>query len=505
MAKQSEGRYNLLFLMTDQQRFDALSRAGNSILDTPNLDRLANQGAYFENAYTCCPVCVPARMAMLTGCSIETTGVRMNAEAKDENVTADSPIQALRTYDEVLMRNGYVGEYYGKWHSPAIRAYAYENRPIGIAGTRSHPELGLGLAGIYRAYLDEHSPERPAREGELVEVGTHRPYRPDPIDVRYGVPESEWVNIAQSGEYGCLDVPREHTRNAFDADRTMDALRRRKDETFTIHCSFGPPHPPMVTTEYYHSQFDPQKMLLPENYGDPMENSPYRAPWLGMEHYRNPDTVGYMIANYYAMVKEIDDQVGRILNTLDDLGLTDRTLVIFTSDHGEMLGDHGMHSKFIFYEASAHIPLMMRLPGIIPAGSVVSAPVSQHHFFATILDYLEVQDPGSSNGQSLRGLVDGNGWDGPDFAVSEWARPNVPNFMVRTNRWKFMFARDAESQAVDALYDLENDPLEMNNLIGNNPDRSEHRKQAEEMKERLVSWLASVHSPHTEGVKARPV
>ena len=505
MTEEKNGKYNLLFLMTDQQRFDALSRAGNSVLDTPNLDRFATEGTYFENAYTCCPVCVPARMAMLTGRSIENTGVRINDDARDENVTADSLVQGIRTYDEVLMENGYCGEYYGKWHSPWVRAAAYENRPIGVAGIRSHPELGLGLSGIYREYLDQHSPERPAREGEMIEPGAQRAYRPDPIDVRYDVPESEWGKFSQQGVFGCLDVPREHSRNAFDTDRTIDAIGRRKDEAFTIHCSFGPPHPPFVNVEHYHSQFDPKKMPLPEDFEDPMENSPYRPQWLRMGHYRNPETIGYMIANYYAMVKEIDDQVGRILKTLDDLELTENTLVIFTSDHGEMLGNHGMNSKFIFYEASAHIPLMMRLPGIIPAGCVVSDPISQHHYFETILDYTGVQDSRNSDGQSLRGLIEGDGWDGPDFAVSEWPRPDVPNFMLRTDRWKLMFARDPESSAVDALYDLENDHLELNNLIGSNPDRISHLKQAEEMKERLVSWLTSVESPHVEGVKARPV
>lgn len=489
---------NLLYLMTDQQRFDALSTAGNTVLHTPNIDKLAHEGVYFENAYSCCPVCVPARMAMLTGTSIYNNGVRRNDDARDENIKPDSLIHTVRTYDEVLIANGYRGEYYGKWHSPAARALAYANRPIGMAGQRAHPELGVGLSGIYRAYLDEHVPERSAREGELVDKGSGRFYRPDPIDERYGVSDPTQEYNSQAGMYGCIDIPREHTRNAFDADRTMDALDRMKDEPFTLHCSFGPPHPPMVSTEYYHSQFDAKDMPLPRSFNDSMEDSPYRGKWEGLGHYRNPDTIGYAIANYYAMVKEVDDQVGRILDKLDALGLTDRTLVVFTSDHGEMLGDHGMNGKFVFYEESVHIPLIMRLPGVIPAGTVVTEPVSQRDFFATFLDYLNVPDPGSE-GYSLRGLIEGNGWDGGDFVVAEWPHSNVPGFMVRTKRWKLMFGIEADASSVDALYDLENDSLEMDNVIGR------YCEKAGQLKDCLVSWLEAVKSPYLDGVKARSI
>jgi len=489
---------NLLYLMSDQQRFDALSCAGNTVLDTPNIDRLAREGVYFENAYSCCPVCVPARMAMLTGTSIYTNGVITNTDARDENITPDSLIHNVKTYDEVLIENGYRGEYYGKWHSPAVRALAYANRPIGMAGQGPHPELGLGLSGIYKAYLAEHVPERPAREGEVVDRGNGRFYQPDPIDERFGATDPFTPHSSQAGMFGCDSIPREHTRNVFDADRTMDALERMKDEPFTLHCSFGPPHPPFVSTEYYHSQFDAKDMPLPRSFNDPMEDSPYRQKWEGMGHYRNRDTVGYMIANYYAMVKEIDDQMGRILDKLDELELTDRTLVVFTSDHGEMLGSHGMNSKFIFYEESVHIPLIVRLPGVIPEGAVVVEPVSQHNFFATFLDYLSVPDH-NSQGYSLRGLIEGNVWSGDDFVVSEWPHSNVPGFMVRTQRWKLMFGRSSDASSVDGLYDLEYDPLEISNVIGQQPE------QAQDLKDKLVSWLERVQSPHLEGVKARAI
>ena len=113
-----------------------------------------------------------------------------------------------------------------------------------------------------------------------------------------------------------------------------------------------------------------------------------------------------MSSIYYGMISEVDDWVGKILKRLDELGLADHTLVIFTSDHGEMLGDHGLHSKMVFYEGSAHVPLLMRLPGVIPAGTVVRTPASQLDMFATILEYLN-QPAHPSAGQSLRPCIEG--------------------------------------------------------------------------------------------------
>ena len=140
----------------------------------------------------------------------------------------------------------------------------------------------------------------------------------------------------------------------------------------------------------------------------------------------------------------------------------------------------------------------MRLPGVIRAGTKVDAPISQRDFFATFLDYLNCPDPGSQ-GYSFRGLIEGNGWDGDDFVVAEWESTQVPSFMVRTDRWKLMFGRSPDAPSVDALYDLVNDPLEMNNVI------DQHNDMAQELKDRLVSWLGKVDSPHLDGVMARMI
>ena len=186
------------------------------------------------------------------------------------------------------------------------------------------------------------------------------------------------------------------------------------------------------------------------------------------------------------------------------LGLAGNTLVVFTSDHGEMLGDHGMHSKFVFYEGSVHIPLLLRLPGAIPAGTVVDAPVTTLDLFATILDYCGIATP-ESESQTLRPLIDGTSDGAGRFAVSEWPGKVVPGFMVVDGRWKLLFGRAADARSLDALYDLKRDPDELHNLLADAAEWERHRAVAERLKERLVGWLRRVKSPHLDAVKARAI
>jgi arylsulfatase A-like enzyme len=262
----------------------------------------------------------------------------------------------------------------------------------------------------------------------------------------------------------------------------------------------------MVLPRPYYGMYPYKEIPPPDSIDDPMINSPYakRATMEEMRRYRNKDHIRYMISNYYGLVKEVDDWVGHILKRLEELDLARNTLVVFTSDHGEMLGDHGLHSKMVLYEGSAHIPLLMRLPGVIPGGTVVRNPVSHVDLFATILDYLDISGY-TSEGRSLRSLTEGKADTGPDFCVSEWRAKRGPAFMVRTQEWKYICGGSAESNSIDALYNLEEDPLEVDNLIGNNVHKSQWFKQAKSMKDRLIGYMESIHHPYLQGVKTRSI
>jgi arylsulfatase A-like enzyme len=495
-AEASRPRVNLLFLITDQQRFDALGCAGNPVVKTPNLDRLARQGVRFQKAYTACPVCVPARTSILTGHGIESTNVHANNEINRTDVPH------WPTFDQVLLRSGYRGEYHGKYHSPYQFALDY-SRPVRWCNGKRPPgcKADMSESQAFVSYIEANVPSRPLKPGELLANMYRRPYRPDPLDGAYGKSEAE---VSQGTSYGCLDVPPEHTMVAWTAKEGLEALQRLRGGPFTLTISIGPPHPPMVLPRPYYGMYPAAAMRVPASIDDPRANSPYRDSADGKDSaYRDKDKVRQMVSDYYGLVTEVDDWIGRVLKRLDELGLAENTLVVFTSDHGEMLGDHGMHSKFVFYEGSAHIPLLMRLPGAIPAGTVVAAPVSHLDLYATILDYCGMTAP-QSEGSSLRGLIDGKDGGAGRFVVSEWPALRVPGFMLFDGRWKLLFGRSADARSLDALYDLQSDPQEIDNLLGGNPNREKYRGQAERLKGLLVAWLERVKSPRREGVEARP-
>jgi arylsulfatase A-like enzyme len=203
---------------------------------------------------------------------------------------------------------------------------------------------------------------------------------------------------------------------------------------------------------------------------------------------------------YYGMIREIDDWIGAILNKLDDLGIADNTLVVFTSDHGEMLGDHGLHSKMIFYEGSVHVPLLMRFPGRIKPGTAVEAPVAGMDVASTILDYLGMPIP-ESDGISLRPLIEGNTVE-HDVVAYASGRLN-PNYMIRHGNLKLMMGQDPTNKCLDGLYDLKSDPLEMRNLIVSPVSHEKNRKQAEMMKTRLISWLKKHEPQRASGIEKR--
>lgn len=488
---------NLLFIITDQQRWDAMGCAGNPILKTPNLDQLARDGARFTAFYSACPVCVPARTAILTGRSLESNRVLSNGDVHREDAAP------FPSFDQILLRDGYRGEYHGKYHSPYKLALDYSEPVRWLNGKNPPPgcKAPMSEAEAYRAYVNANVPKREPRAGELMQRGIL--YQPIPLDAYYGKPIPKKASQAES--YGRFEMSPEHSISAFTAREGLAALERLKDGPFTLTISLDPPHPPMIVPEPYYSMYPPDEIPVPESISASRANSPYpEKPGPLSRGYRLPSNIRQMRSIYYGMVSEVDDWVGRILKRVDDLGLRKNTLVVFTSDHGEMLGDHGMHGKFVFHDGSARVPLLLRLPGKIPANTVIEAPASHLDLFPTLLDYLG-KTGHESDGISLRSLIEGREKGTDRVAVSEWPTTRTPGFMISDGRWKLLYGRAAKAPSLDALYDLQTDPHEMNNLIGRNPDRERVRQEVGRMKGLLIEWLTRVKSPHLESVRARPL
>ena len=495
----SQQKPNVLFIMTDQQRFDALSIVGKyAFLKTPNLDKLANDGVIFSRTYTQCAVSAPARGTLFTGCTVENHGIYTNGFDKNSTIP-------MKTYDEILVENGYYTEYHGKFHSPNALKKCYSK---------------FTDITDYKSFLGSALPKQVAKKGERISNDFNQPYRMNPMDVYYAADQTDGedkltdkdgkqIRFIQPDFHGELLIPSKYSLTSFQADQTINAILRAKKsgKPFSITCSFTFPHAPMLPTKPFYGMYSTDKMPIPVSIHDDMKNSPYfnANGRLTKQEYSDPEKLKYMMADYFALVTEIDEKVGEILETLKKQGLDKNTMVIFTSDHGEMLGAHGMREKNVFLEESARIPLIIRFPQAIKAGTKVDNNISNINLFATILDYLGIKEQ-HSDGSSLRPLIENKKTTKFDFVVTEWnfqLNDKVPNYMIVKNGWKMFIPYTSTSNVIDALYNLEKDPVEMNNLLGNNPDRKQYEGKANELKQDLLCWLKDNKSTHYEGVLNR--
>lgn len=461
MAGQSikDKKPNILIIMTDQQSWDAVGYAGNKQIKTPNLDRLAREGVNFSRAITSCPVSAPARTSVLTGRMIETTTIRGNRDIETNDCF-------YPTFDEILTKKGYTAEYHGKFHSPEHMANVYANPSTN--GKSGFDQI-VKWEQNYVEFLSKNIHTRPLKKDELYETSFYGgiiPYKPDPTDSEYEALHTGKLQTTKNSEkrsqadvHGVLDLPANYTITAIQGQQCIQALNRLKEKQFIVTASFHCPHVPITPSEPYASMYKPKDMKPYLSITDKRSNSPYQ-PNMNLAPYNDKSKVQYMMANYYAFVTEIDNWVGKILTTLDSLNLSQNTLVVFVSDHGEMLGAHGMRGKFCFYEESVRVPFVMRYPGKIPAGKAISTPVSILNIFPTILDYAGLKNI-ASDGYSLRGMMEGSAPPKYNFAVSEWMwkSESVPSLMIRTDDWKLMTTHRTGGKNVEVLYDLKNDPF----------------------------------------------
>ncbi len=505
---------NLLFIITDQQRYDALGKVGNfPFLRTPNLDRLASEGAWFTHAYTPCAVSGPARACLLTGQLVEHTNVLTN------ELTVQDPVKnnftTEKTFDRILNENGYYSEYHGKWHCPIGWTDCYEGFTWHRKDKNNPFSYEIDHLSGYKSFLREKYDKRNAPEGSLTDKSMFDvPYFPDPIDRRIlrgydengNLPESELAKRkhTQPDNHGMLLIEDEDSFTAYQAKETIAALKRAhgQNRPFNITMSINYPHSPMLPTSTFHSMYQCEDMPVPESIDDNMTDSPYKNQngRNALPEYRDPELIKYMMKNYFGLVSEIDYWVGKVLDTLEEIGERDNTIVVFVSDHGEMLGAHGMREKNVFYEESARVPLIIRYPGAIKP-CVIDDDVCTLGLFATIMDYTGIKTS-KRDSESLRPFIENRKHN--DFVVTEWLYNGTrqPSHMIVKDGWKLFLNYSSESPVVPVLFDMNSDPSELNNLIGrHNPERGKYLEKAEELKGLMVKWLKEKGSQYAESIK----
>ena len=404
----STQRPNILIVTTDQQRTDSLSCYGSVFTDTPHIDRLASEGVCFERAYCANPVCTPARASIFSGRYVS----RHGAWNVGMNVPADEPMISHR-----LAEVGYRTHYIGKAHF----------QPFGASAAQS-----VEARGDTNRYPDFRGPYYGFETVELA-LG-HATYG---IAGHYG----EWVKTQVSGEAFASyskatrlaktgfggeaydwNIPLAYHNSVWTADRTIDFLTNRDaTQPFLLAVGFQDPHHPHCVPTEFAERVDPGEVPLPdfvegelddkpphffEAHCGQLEKSDIRGTFPiagqgGGADFRkvSDDDARLGRAYYHDMVKIIDSQMGRILECLDACGLTENTLVIFTTDHGELLGDHGLWMKGPFhYEQLIRVPMLMRMPSAIPAGLRTQALFSHVDIVPTILGAVGLDAPSDTDG-----------------------------------------------------------------------------------------------------------
>jgi arylsulfatase A-like enzyme len=461
-------RPNFLFIITDQQRADTLGAHGSTVGATPHLDRMASEGVAFERGYCNNPLCMPSRASILTGRYPSATGVRTNG-----CVAWDG----LPLLPELLKEAGYHTGARGKVHyHPAggvTEQYWPENRLIAASDADlTRPYLGfqtVALAcghgdvapGLHSRWLKQEHPEVFARRGPQGAL-----VAPDP-----------WLLSADKIPTYKTAIPEEFYPTTWVVDRTVELLER-VEEPFFVWCGINDPHHPFKPPGRYWHMFKPEDMPLPVRRPGELDDKPPHLRGLYEGEFEGRDSDGFLLgskhltderlrlirAAYYGMVAMIDDGVGRLLDALSARGVEEDTVVVFVSDHGEMLGDHGLILKGpIHYSGALRVPFLLRCPALFPAGRRVGGLAGLIDLFPTILELADVPVPEGTQGRSLVEQVTGRSSRAHELVYVEDDADGL-GLRLRTlitERWRCTWYAGKD---YGEIYDLEADPDEFVNL-----------------------------------------
>ncbi|MCF7848664.1 MAG: sulfatase-like hydrolase/transferase [Kiritimatiellales bacterium] len=409
--------YNILIIQTDEHSPHVLGCYGNSIVQTPALDSLASAGVVFTSAYCQDPICVPSRMSMLTGRMGSDVGVYNNSD----------PLKLrYKTFADSFNAAGYLTTIIGKMHFQ------------GEGEERVH--------GFYRPFGDG---------GSEYSWSTWQKDRMDgQVYLASRLPEDAEAS----------DWPISAEKDSGAREYSLQFLEDHRYEKFFLITSFIKPHFPFTCHERYFNLYENTVDMPPSVTQEMLDDLPpvsqNERDKYGFANL-NDAQIKTARAHYYGMVTYIDDQVQALLDKLDELNLRDKTIIVYTSDHGEMAGEHGLWYKNCFYEASVGIPFIWSFPARLPQGMRISAPVMNMDIFPTLCDLCDVPQPDDLQGKSLLPLIDGAESGADRIALSENFRSKSAGRMIRTMQYKYTWFADGKQQ----LFDMTADPLEVNNLI----------------------------------------
>lgn len=452
---------NVLVLMADDHSTEVFGAYGNDIVRTPNLDRLADHGVRFTRAFTNAPVCTPSRASIVTGRLPHATGVTL----------LRSPLpDTTRTIAEHLQEQGFTTGAVGKMDFKSDLPHGFDYR---VTGRDFHRDR-------------QKHPSSPLPDS----IEIRPPWRP------FDDPARVWLN-AEGRPSQHRD---ENSEGTYLARRAVDFLEKNRNQQFCLWVSFHEPHSPFNFPVEYVDRYDPSKMPL-------AQQGPEDEQWMPDEFESlSPDEKRGIIRSYYTSTEYADKNIGQVLDALDRLGLAKNTLVIYLTDHGYLLGEHGRFEKHMMWEPVVRSPLVIRGPGL--DARVEDAMVEYVDLVPTILDVLEVPPMKGLQGRSLIPLLTGDTDHHRSAVFSEFLADK--KFMVRTERWKYIFTTGRHDLAQNyetgngppgidhRLYDLEEDPQEFRNLA----DDPKYSGVIKHLQQRLFMRLLRTH-PHADELPAR--
>lgn len=480
---------SVLIIMCDQLNARVLSCYGGPV-PTPNIDRVAREGVRFTDATCPTPFCSPTRATIVTGMYPHAHGITYNVMRRDYPMVKSPRTQegikvSDVTTEGILHAAGYATHHYGKWH------LSDEELPYYTDMYTEHGAYTEEMAAMFAAVREKDTSQWMDwyRWALPVEVTT-------PFQQAVEVAQSRWGRpryLDFVAKMGRLTLPLEQNFDVRVADKTVERIRGLGAKRFMITCSFNTPHDPNVVPSPYYEMFDPAEIRLPQNRSvrEPRhENSWSRQMVTGL----GATGLREFLRIYYASVKLIDDQVGRILDSLEQSGQLDGTVVVFTAGHGDMAGGHGMvwKSNGSFYDEIVLVPLLVRYPPLFsPQTSNLAVDLTD--LMPTILEITGQPIPDQAQGQSLVPYLTGcrDASEARPYSFCERVRANRENtrrvrpgtpasLMVRGQGWKYVRYAGGD----ECLYHLETDSGETDNLV----KRPEFEPQKRRMIEALEAW-----------------
>lgn len=493
-------RLNLLFIFTDEQAAATMAAYGNTMIHTPNLNRLAERSLVFANAYVTQPVCTPSRSSLLTGLYPHSSGCTEN------NIPLNTDVPCL---PELVCPSDYVTGYIGKWH-------------LGDELFAQHGfQVWQIVEDMYRQYC---SPGRDRFK--------HSPYHDFLVGNGLAPDARSADGFGFFSRLYCAALPEELGKAAYVAAEACRFLRENRDHPFLLYVNFLEPHMPYTSPR--DSQYDPGKVRLPDNFHSECGADRPLKTRLFARAYRELGRDGFplstesdwrrFVANYWGMASLVDTHLGFILDTLEECGLAEKTILVFTSDHGDMMGSHRLLAKCVMFQEAIRVPLITRIPGLTGRGRI-EPPVSQIDLVPTLIEALGREVPDGLDGHSwipfLKGesplaqkdvFIEWNGFNS-GFGDIVGGSPILPCWeeiadeeeilralgdpvrtVITPDGWKYNHSSIGEHE----LYDLGRDPLETRNLA-QDPG---YREFMGELRRRIAGWQSRTTRPLGSAVGA---